>query len=74
MVHELKRAGYCTNLGVFPAVPQGKCGLRLPITQHHSREQIDGLLNTVAELLKREERKGTFALEKAFKTFRLNHA
>ena len=74
MVHELKRAGYWTNLGVFPAVPQGKCGLRLPITQHHSREQIDGLLTTVAELLKCEERKGTFAMEKAYKTFRLNQA
>ena len=71
MVHELKRSGYWTNLGVFPAVPQGKCGLRLPITQHHSREQIDGLLTTIAELLRREELKGNYTLDRVKKTFRL---
>lgn len=71
MVADLIEAGFWVNLGVFPAVPQGKCGLRLPITQHHTREQIDHLLTTIADLLRREEKKGKYALEQVRKTFRL---
>jgi 7-keto-8-aminopelargonate synthetase-like enzyme len=51
MFHILKEAGYYINTAFFPAVPQNKAGLRIPITNHHSFEQIDGLLSVIAENL-----------------------
>jgi 7-keto-8-aminopelargonate synthetase-like enzyme len=46
MVH-----GYYTNTAVFPAVSQGRGGLRIALTVHQTREDIRGLVDAVAARL-----------------------
>lgn len=53
MLVRLMKAGYYTNLSVFPAVSYNNTGIRIPITLHHAYEDIDGLLKTIAEEMPR---------------------
>ena len=48
MVRRLMNAGYYTNLSVFPSVSYTNTGLRIPITLHHTNEDIENLLKVVA--------------------------
>jgi 7-keto-8-aminopelargonate synthetase-like enzyme len=45
MVKRLLNEGYFTNIGIFPGVPVNCTGLRLPITNGHTDEDIKGLLD-----------------------------
>lgn len=51
MFEALKNAGYYTNVAIYPAVSEKKSGLRIPITNHHSIEQLEGVLSVIAEKL-----------------------
>ena len=48
MVRRLMNAGYYTNLAVFPSVAYTQTGLRIPITLHHSNEDIENLIKVIA--------------------------
>jgi 7-keto-8-aminopelargonate synthetase-like enzyme len=39
--------GYFVNTCAFPAVPKHKCGLRVTITRHVTKETIDGLIGSI---------------------------
>lgn len=51
MVKRLMNLGYFVNLSVFPSVSYNNTGLRIPITRHHTFEDIDNVLKSVAEQL-----------------------
>ncbi len=44
MVKRLLKEGFFTNIGIFPGVPVNCTGLRLPITNSHTDEDIKNLL------------------------------
>lgn len=48
MVRRLMNAGYYVNLSVFPSVAYSNTGLRIPITLHHTNEDIENLLKVIA--------------------------
>jgi len=47
----LLEAGYYTNAAPFPAVPMKRGGIRTTLTLHHSREDIRGLVEAMADTL-----------------------
>ena len=51
MVAALVKAGYYTNTAVFPAVSQGRGGVRITLTVHHTPADIRGLLDAIARNL-----------------------
>ncbi|MFQ5416163.1 MAG: aminotransferase class I/II-fold pyridoxal phosphate-dependent enzyme [Myxococcota bacterium] len=53
MTEHLIRRGMFTNPAVFPAVGIKNSGLRFTLTRHHSFDDIQALLETVAEFLPR---------------------
>ncbi|NNC85624.1 MAG: aminotransferase class I/II-fold pyridoxal phosphate-dependent enzyme [Bacteroidia bacterium] len=76
MVKRLMKLGYYLNLAVFPAVPYKNTGLRIPITMHHTYEDIESLLKTIAEQLPKalaesnsniDEVIGAFQMEQMYK-------
>ncbi|HNQ11743.1 MAG TPA: aminotransferase class I/II-fold pyridoxal phosphate-dependent enzyme [Bacteroidia bacterium] len=51
MIKQLLDLGYYTNLSVFPTVPYKNTGLRSVINVHHTFEDIEIYLKTMAEIL-----------------------
>jgi 7-keto-8-aminopelargonate synthetase-like enzyme len=51
MVKRLMNLGFFVNLSVFPSVSYNNTGLRIPLTRHHSFEDIDNVLKAIAEQL-----------------------
>ena len=51
MVRRLMDKGYFVNLSIFPSVSYNNTGLRIPITNHHSLDDIESLLNHIAREL-----------------------
>ena len=51
MVSRIMNRGFFANLSVFPSVSYKHTGLRIPITLHHTFEDIDDLLRAIAEEL-----------------------
>lgn len=41
--------GYFVNMGIFPAVPVKKTGARFTISRHNTKEDIQGLVETMVE-------------------------
>jgi 7-keto-8-aminopelargonate synthetase-like enzyme len=50
MARGLRTAGYWTNSAGFPAVPQGRSGIRFTLNNGLTLDDIDGFLRTVATL------------------------
>lgn len=48
LVRRLMNAGFYVNLSVFPSVSYNNTGIRVPITLHMTKEDIEGLLKEVA--------------------------
>ncbi len=51
MVRRLMKCGYYVNLSVFPSVSYNNTGLRIPINNKMTFEDIEGLLHTISEQL-----------------------
>ena len=69
MVRKLMEYGYFANLSVFPSVSIKHTGLRIPITLHHTHEDINNLLEIVAEQLPEvlaQTGESVFSIYKAF--------
>ncbi|WP_327412730.1 aminotransferase class I/II-fold pyridoxal phosphate-dependent enzyme [Streptomyces sp. NBC_01233] len=62
LVRRLLDAGMYTNFATYPAVPANRSGVRVPITVNHTEQDINFLLDTVAEQL-------PLALEEAGQSF-----
>jgi 7-keto-8-aminopelargonate synthetase-like enzyme len=48
MVSKLVQSGFYANLSVFPSVSFNHTGIRVPVTLHNTKEDIEALLNAVA--------------------------
>lgn len=48
MLQRLMADGYYLNVSAFPAVPLGHAGIRFTQTLNHTKEQVMGLLDTIA--------------------------
>ena len=48
MLQRLMADGYYLNVSAFPAVPLGHAGIRFTQTLNHTKEQVTGLLDTIA--------------------------
>lgn len=46
-VKNLMKAGFYTNLGLYPAVPIKNTGLRITISRHNQKEEIKGLVEAM---------------------------
>lgn len=51
MVSRLVNNGYYVNLSVFPSVSYNNTGMRIPLSLHMSKDDINGLLNQIAQQL-----------------------
>jgi 7-keto-8-aminopelargonate synthetase-like enzyme len=51
MAADLMKAGFYTNTAVFPAVSQGRGGLRIALTVHQTLEDIHDLIDAIARRL-----------------------
>jgi 7-keto-8-aminopelargonate synthetase-like enzyme len=52
--HRLIRAGFYTNMALYPGVPYNQTGVRIGVTLHHSFEDIQNLLCELARLMEDE--------------------
>jgi 7-keto-8-aminopelargonate synthetase-like enzyme len=48
ILQRLMADGYYLNVSAFPAVPLGHAGIRFTQTRNHTREQVTGLLDSIA--------------------------
>jgi len=51
MAGHLRDCGLLASCALFPAVPPRESGIRFTVTRHHELEDIDALLETVADFL-----------------------
>lgn len=52
VVRDIMNAGYFVNACSFPSVPLKNEGIRIALTTHLTNDDITGLLNTIAQILK----------------------
>ncbi len=52
---QMIKAGYFTNIAVYPVVPHKNTGLRITVTLHQSLEDIQNMLCQLAQFLEAEE-------------------
>jgi len=71
MVRRLMDKGYFINLSVFPSVSYNNTGLRIPITNHHTLEDIESLLNHVARELPLALLEEQSSIKQIYQAFRL---
>lgn len=71
MVRRLMNAGYYINLSVFPSVSYNNTGLRIPVNNKLSIEDIDGILHTIAGQLPLALSDTNASMNDIFKFFRL---
>ena len=48
VIRDMLDEGYYTNLGTFPAVPMKHAGVRMTITQHHTFDDIRGIVDSLS--------------------------
>lgn len=71
MVRRLMNAGYFINISVFPSVSYNNTGLRIPLNNKLTIEDIDGILNTIAEQLPLALADTNASMSDIYKSFRL---
>ncbi len=71
MVRRLMDKGYFVNLSVFPSVSYNNTGLRIPLTNHHTFEDIESLLNHIALELPLALLEEQSSIKQIYQAFRL---
>ncbi|MEO8087923.1 MAG: aminotransferase class I/II-fold pyridoxal phosphate-dependent enzyme [Bacteroidota bacterium] len=71
MVRRLMNAGYYLNISVFPSVAYNNTGLRIPLNNKITIEDIDGILNSIAEQLPLALADSNASMNDIYKSFRL---
>jgi hypothetical protein len=70
LVKRMIDEGYYMNLAVFPAVPETRTGIRFTITLHHSLEDIENMIKTLANHFPKaleEEKQSIKDIQRTFK-------
>lgn len=73
MVKKLMDHGYYINLSVFPSVSYSQTGLRIPITLHHTFQDIENLLSIIAKELPQILKENNVDLDFIYKAFKIMH-
>jgi 7-keto-8-aminopelargonate synthetase-like enzyme len=71
MVRRLMNAGYFLNLSVFPSVSYNNSGLRIPLNNKLTMEDIDGILLAIAEQLPLALADSNASMNDIYRSFRL---
>jgi 7-keto-8-aminopelargonate synthetase-like enzyme len=71
MCTRMMKAGFLFNLSVFPAMSLSTTGLRIPINNHLSEEDMDSLLSTLAENLPAALEEQDSSIEEIKKAFKI---
>lgn len=71
MSTKLKDSGFLLNMAVYPAVPYKNTGMRAVITNHHTKDDIYEMLNTVSDHMIHMEKGKTINKEEIVKAFAL---
>jgi 7-keto-8-aminopelargonate synthetase-like enzyme len=71
MALKMKASGFLLNMAVFPAVPYKNTGMRSIVTNHHTKEDIYEMLNTLSEHMTHMEKSNTINKESIHKAFGL---
>jgi len=71
MVRKMMNRGFFANLSVFPSVSYKHTGLRIPITLHHSFDDIENLLATIAEELPEALNDAGSNMEEIYRAFNI---
>lgn len=72
MVKRLMNLGYFVNISAYPSVSYNHTGLRVPVNLHHTKEDIDTVLKTIAEQLPLALSESNSSIKDVQKSFRLN--
>jgi 7-keto-8-aminopelargonate synthetase-like enzyme/predicted N-acyltransferase len=75
MIHRLLGDGFYVNLGMFPGVNERCAGIRFTITRHHTKEDIDKLMERIAYHLPQaliDEGMSLMDIYKAFRSIKQN--
>lgn len=68
---DLIHSGFYTNCCSYPSVPYKYSGIRVAITVHHTFEDIEKLVQTIAFMVNEYEAQGIINREKIEKTFKV---
>jgi 7-keto-8-aminopelargonate synthetase-like enzyme len=71
LTQRLKERGIFSCLAIYPSVPYNNTGIRFLLTVHHTRQDIDFLLETVAEEMPKILKEEAFSYEQIYKAFRM---
>jgi 7-keto-8-aminopelargonate synthetase-like enzyme len=71
MVKRLMEKGFYVNLSVFPSVSYNRTGLRMPITRHNTKEDIELLIKTIATELPKALLEQQYSLKSIFQAFKM---
>ena len=71
MVRRLMDKGFFINLSVFPSVSYNNTGLRIPLTNHHSLDDIEMLMNHIARELPLALLEEQSSIKQIYQAFRL---
>ncbi|MAT55408.1 MAG: 8-amino-7-oxononanoate synthase [Saprospirales bacterium] len=71
LTQRLKERGLFSCLAIYPSVPYNNTGIRFLLTVHHTKEDIDLLLDTVAEEMPKIMAEENFSYEQIYKAFKM---
>jgi 7-keto-8-aminopelargonate synthetase-like enzyme len=71
LVARMLKEGYYLNLGIFPAVPMKKTGIRFTITRLHTYTQIEMMIATLAAEYPKALEEEDMTLAQVYKAFKL---
>lgn len=72
MVSRLMNAGYYVNLSVFPSVSYNNTGMRIPLSLHMTKDDIEGLLNEIAKQMPLAFKETSSSLKEVTRFFKLD--
>lgn len=73
MVKRLMNLGYFVNLSVYPSVSYNHTGIRIPINLHHTKEDIENVIKTIADQLPLALTDAGSSIKEIHKAFKLNN-
>lgn len=73
LIDRVKSDGFFLNLGIFPAVPIKNTGVRFTITSLHTFEQIDAMVQSMAQHYYQILAEENVTLEEIYKAFKITH-
>ena len=71
MVRRMMNLGFYFNLSVFPSVSYKNTGLRIPVNNHHTFEDIENLLKAIADQLPYALHDSQSSMNEIYKSFKL---